>query len=137
MKVLVPTDGSDRSMKAVEMAVKMAEKESAEVTLLSIAHYATGDFEALPADLQIRFELAAKSVLEKAKALFDQKGLKVETRLEYGIIPGNNILKLAEEGGFDQIIIGSTGVTGLTRLIMGSTALKVAQHAPCTVTIVR
>lgn len=137
MKVLVPTDGSERSMKAVEMAVKMAEKESAEVTLLSIAHYATGDFEAFPADLQARFELAAKNALEKAKALFDQKGLKVETRLEYGIIPGNNILKLAEEGGFDQIIIGSTGVTGLTRLIMGSTALKVAQHAPCTVTIVR
>jgi nucleotide-binding universal stress UspA family protein len=137
MKVLVPTDGSERSTKAVEMALKMAEKEGAEVTLLSVAHYATGDFEALPADLQIRFELVAKNALDKAKAMFDQKGIKVSTRLEYGLTPGNNIIQLAEGGGFDQVILGSTGSTGLSRLFMGSTASKVAQHAPCTVTIVK
>lgn len=137
MKVLVPVDGSDRSMKAVEMAVKLAEKEGARVTLLAVAHYATGDFEALPTDLQSKFEKHARSFLDKAKVPFDQKGLSVDMRLDYGLNPGNNIVKAAEEGGFDHILIGSTGSSGLTRFLMGSTATKVVQNAPCTVTVVR
>lgn len=137
MKVLVPVDGSELCMKAVDMAVKLAEKEGAQVTLMTVVPYATWDFESLPTNLQAKFDAHAQGFLEKAKAPFDQKGLSVEMRLDYGINAGNNIVKLAEEGKFDLILLGSTGTSGLSRLLMGSTAMKVVQNAPCTVTVVR
>jgi nucleotide-binding universal stress UspA family protein len=52
-------------------------------------------------------------------------------------VPANNIIKRAEEDKFDRIVMGSTGTSGLTRILMGSTATKVVANAPCEVTIVR
>lgn len=137
MKVLVPTDGSEQAMKAVQRALELAETRGAEVTLMSVAYYAKTDFDEMPANIQDKLEAQAVEALKKAKALFDQKGLKVDLVLEAGVVPANNILRRAEEGKFDRIIMGSTGVTGLKRVLMGSTAAKVVSHAPCEVTVVR
>jgi nucleotide-binding universal stress UspA family protein len=137
MKVLVPTDGSIYSTKAVEMAVAMAEKEGAEVTLLSIAYYAKEDLDEMPMNLQEKMEAHATEALKKAKAVFQQKGLPVKAVLETGLVPANNIIEMAEEGGFDKIIMGSRGLSGLEKVLIGSTAAKVTAHAPCSVTVVR
>ncbi|MGD9504024.1 MAG: universal stress protein [Syntrophobacteraceae bacterium] len=137
MKVLVPTDGSIYSMKAVEMAVAMAEKEGAEVTLLSVAYYAKEDLDEMPLNLQEKMEAHATEALKKAKAIFEQKGLPVKAILETGLVPANNIIEMAEEGSFDKIIMGSRGLTGLEKVLIGSTAAKVTAHAPCSVTVVR
>lgn len=137
MKVLVPTDGSIYSMKAVEMAVTMAEKEGAEVTLLSVAYYAKEDLDEMPLNLQEKMEAHATEALKKAKAIFEQKGLPVKAILETGLVPANNIIEMAEEGSFDKIIMGSRGLTGLEKVLIGSTAAKVTAHAPCSVTVVR
>jgi len=137
MKVLVPTDGSEHAMKAVQRALELAETRGAQVTLMSVAYYAKTDFDEMPANIQDKLEVEAAEALKKAKALFDQKGIKVEMVLEAGVVPANNILRRAEEGRFDRIVMGSTGLTGLKRILMGSTAAKVVAHAPCEVTIVR
>ncbi len=57
--------------------------------------------------------------------------------MEAGLVPANNIIRRAEEGGFDRIILGSSGLTGLKRMLMGSTAAKVVAQAPCEVLVVR
>lgn len=137
MKVLVPTDGSEHAMKAVQRALELAEKNGAEVTLMTVASYAPEILDEMTPRTQERLEAEAAAILQKAKELFDQKGIKVETVLEAGLVPANNILRLAEEGKFDRIIMGSTGRTGLARILMGSTAAKVVSHAPCEVTVVR
>ena len=136
MKVLVATDGSEHSMKAVQRALEMAEKQGAQVTLLSVAYY-VGDFDEMPPYVQEKLEAEARAALKKSKAVFDQKGIKVETALEAGMVPANNIISMAEKGKFDRIIMGSTGLSGLGRIFMGSTAAKVVAHAPCEVTVVR
>lgn len=137
MKVLVATDGSDHSMKAVQRALEMAEKQGAQVTLMSVAYYVQGDFDTMPMNIQEKLEDEAKEALKKAKALFDIKKLPVETVLEAGLVPANLIIRKAEEGKFDRIILGSTGRSALDRVLMGSTAAKVVAHAPCEVTVVR
>lgn len=137
MKVLVATDGSESSMKAVKRALELAEKEGAEVTLMSVAYYSKDDFDDMPPNIQDKLEDQAADALKKAKALFDKKGVKVKTVLEAGVVPANNIINRAKEGKFDRIIMGSTGVTGLKRALMGSTAAKVVAYAPCSVTIIR
>jgi nucleotide-binding universal stress UspA family protein len=137
MKVLVATDGSEHSIKAVQKALEMAEKEGAQVTLMSVAYYSKDDFDEMPPNIQDKLESQAASALKNAKALFDEKKIPVEAVLEAGVVPANNILKRAQEVGYDLLLIGSSGLTGLKRAIMGSTAAKVVAQAPCTVMVIR
>jgi nucleotide-binding universal stress UspA family protein len=137
MKVLVATDGSEQSMKAVRRGLELAEKQGAQVTLMTVAYYAKDDFDDMPPYVQDKLEAEAAMALKKAKAVFDEKGIKADTVLETGLVPANSIIRKAQEEGFDRIILGSTGVSGLERVLMGSTAAKVVAHAPCEVTVVR
>lgn len=137
MKILVPTDGSERSMKAVRRALELAEKEGAEVTLLAVAYEFRGELEEMPVDLGQSLEAVAQAALDKAKAVFDQKGMPASTARESGLVPANVILKFAEKGKFDHILMGCTGKTGVAKYLIGSTASKVVANAPCSVTVLR
>jgi nucleotide-binding universal stress UspA family protein len=137
MKVLVATDGSEHSMKAVQRALELAEKQGAQVTLMSVAYYGADYLEGMPPNIREKLEDEARAALKKAKALFDAKNLPVETVLMTGLVPANLIIQKAQDGKFDRIVIGSTGLNALERIVMGSTAAKVVAHAPCEVTVVR
>lgn len=137
MKVLVATDGSEHSMKAVQRGLELAETQGAQVTLMSVAYYVQGYVSGMPPNIQDKLEDEARGALKKAKALFDAKNLPVETVMEAGLVPANLIIAKAQDGKFDRIVIGSTGQNALERILMGSTAAKVVAHAPCEVTVVR
>ena len=137
MKVLVATDGSEHSMKAVQRGLELAEKQGAQVTLMAVAYYAADYLEGMPPNIQDKLEDEAKAALKKGKALFDAKNLPVETVMEAGLVPANLIIAKAQDDKFDRIVIGSTGQNALERILMGSTAAKVVAHAPCEVTVVR
>ena len=137
MKVLVATDGSEHSMKAVQRGLELAETQQAQVTLMSVAYYVADYLEGMPPNVQGKLEDEARAALQKGKALFDAKNLPVETVMEAGLVPANLIIQKAQDGKFDRIIIGSTGMNAIERIIMGSTASKVVAHAPCEVTVVR
>jgi nucleotide-binding universal stress UspA family protein len=104
---------------------------------MSVAFYAKDDFDEMPPNIQDKLESQAVAAVKKAKALFDEKGIAVNTVMEAGMVPANNIVRRAEEGKFDQIVLGSTGASGLMRVLIGSTAAKVVAQAPCSVTVVR
>jgi nucleotide-binding universal stress UspA family protein len=137
MKVLVATDGSEHSMKAVQRGLELAETQGAQVTLMSVAYYVQGYLSGMPPDTQEKLEGEARAALQKAKVLFDAKNIPVETVMEAGLVPANLIIAKAQDGKFDRIVIGSTGMNALERILMGSTAAKVVAHAPCEVTVVR
>ena len=63
-------------------------------------------------------------------------GLQAEPILRHGN-PYEQIVNAAEELGVDLIVIGSQGYTGLGRLLLGSTADRVLQYAPCPVLVVK
>ncbi|NLI81922.1 MAG: universal stress protein [Deltaproteobacteria bacterium] len=137
MKVLVATDGSEYAMKAVRRALEIAEHEGAEVTVISVAFYSREDLKDMPPGVREKLEALAVEALASAKALFDAKGIPVKTILEAGLVPANIIIRTAEEGGFDRILLGSMGFGGLKRIFLGSTAAKVVANAPCSVTVIR
>ncbi len=137
MKILVATDGSEQAMKAVKGALELAEKEGAEVTIISIAYFSKEDLDEMPPNIQDKLEAEARTALNKAKALFEEKNINVQVVLETGRVPANNILRKAEEIKCDRVLLGSTGRTGFSRAVMGSTAAKVVSLAPCTVTVIR
>jgi nucleotide-binding universal stress UspA family protein len=137
MKILVATDGSEQAMKAVKRAIELVENEGADVTIMSVAYFSKDDFDDMPPGIQDKLENEALKALDKAKALFDKKNLKVKTVVEAGLVPANNIIKRAVKMQCDRILLGSTGRTGIKRALMGSTAAKVVAQAPCTVTVIR
>lgn len=137
MKVLVATDGSEHSMKAVQRGLELAENQGAQVTLMSVAYYVADYLTGMPPNIREKLEDEAREALKKGKALFDAKNLPVETVMESGLVPANLIIAKAQDGKFDRIVIGSTGQNALERILMGSTAAKVVAHAPCEVTVVR
>lgn len=137
MKVLVPVDGSQASLDAARRAAEMAEKEGAQVTLMTVAYFIQDILAEMPPNIQDKLEAEGKKILEQAKGIFTSKNLPVETVLEVGTVPANNILRRAREGNFDRIIMGATGKTGLDQVFLGSTAAKVVAQAPCEVMVVR
>jgi nucleotide-binding universal stress UspA family protein len=124
-------------MKAVRRALELAEKEGAEITLMSVAYFSKSDFDDMPPSIQEKLEKQAKDALNSAKAIFKGRGIKVDAILEIGVVPANNIIRRAKEDKFDLILMGRTGLTGFERAMTGSTAAKVVAHAPCSVSIIQ
>lgn len=136
MKVLIPIDGSEHSRKALDRGLELAEKQGAEVTIMTVAPAAGSILDEMR-NIQEKLTAEYQRWLDEARAMFAAKGITVATILETGLVPANNIIRRAEEDKFDRIIMGATGMSGLARILMGSTAGKVVANAPCEVTLVR
>ena len=140
-KILVPTDFSDASGKALEYAAVFAPQFGAAITLLHIAEvgsmgyeHGAGDFPRMEAQLRIAAE---KQIADCVKG-----GAAVEIQVRRGWPFGgkrayHEIVEAAREQHTDLIIISTHGLTGLDHLIMGSTAERVVRCAPCPVLVVR
>lgn len=140
MKVLVPVDGSENSMRAASYALKMAKTHSkVEVILLAVAClYSNYDGEAflnedkLNVDCQNLFSLR----LDDAKNVFADQGVPVNAVLLQGD-PADVIIHYAEKNGIDKIVMGSRGLSPLKAAVLGSVTYKVLQNVKIPVTVIK
>lgn len=139
--ILCATDGSKSSEKAVDFAVKLAKKQSASLTFVTISLIASEatarshfwDSDVMRAsDQQIDRELSSAEAKAKAVGLTNYKSVTV-----YGKNIAAALIQLAEESGHDHIVTGSVGRTGVSRLLLGSVAYEVVAKAHCPVTVIR
>jgi nucleotide-binding universal stress UspA family protein len=132
--ILHPTDFSDGSRAAFELACSLAREHGARLSLLHVT--------VLP-DLAYRgyglpgFPLEAREYLADVAAGLDQLrppggAFPVERRLVEGD-PATEIVRLAAEAGADLIVMGTHGRTGLRHALLGSVAEQVIRKAPCPV----
>ncbi len=144
-KLLVPVDASPYSLQAEELAANLAKNFSSKVTLLhviphAIRHQPPKYFD-LPGNIREEIEGSyiqkGKQVIQQAKALFDQEGVKAEMILEEFGDPAETILQLAEEKRSNVLILGNRGSSDTTELALGEVAEKVVRHAECSVLIVK
>jgi len=132
--ILVATDFSDTAHAGFQWAVELARVHDAEIRLvhgLMLPSQAT-DFLPSPPDYSEEIQAAALARLDRAANEAREKGCDVETDLRLGM-PSQCIMDAAEEDGADLIVIGTRGLTGLSHLLLGSTAQRVVQHAKCPV----
>jgi nucleotide-binding universal stress UspA family protein len=138
--IIVGIDGSGHSQRALEWALKEAAFRRLPVTVLAV-HQAVRDnlgfIASYPgdADLTAKAEAAARAETEKVLADLGSSRPKSVTVSGVNGIPARELIKAGE--GADMIVVGSRGAGGFSRLLMGSVAGQVAQHAPCPVVIVR
>ena len=140
-KILCATDGSAASNKAVDAAIELANKMGASLAFLTVERV-TLDTAADSAFWDSRVlgaaDAQAHRVLAAAEAKARGAGL---SGVECVTTQGNNIaaaiISYAEQNGFDHIVTGSVGRTGVARLLLGSVAGDVVAKAHCPVTVVR
>ena len=142
MKILVPVDGSKYSMEAVKVALDYAKTKGAEITLITVTAFIPGlDLEISAKELDSLTEKMKRSgeeILEKAQAVLKADGVSSRSILSSSVSAADEIIDVAEKEKIDLIIIGSRGLGGsATRFFMGSVALKVVSHAPCSVYLVK
>jgi nucleotide-binding universal stress UspA family protein len=82
-------------------------------------------------------DVEVKPVLERAAGALRTRGIERESHARKAGDPADAILRVAEEHDADLIIIGSKGMQGAKRFLLGSVPNKVSHHASCNVLIVR
>lgn len=145
--ILVPTDGSELSDKAVKQAIALAKALRAKITLL----HAVGQYHGVLADegyvvpevpeLRKRFEEAeraqAQKILDAASKTVAESGVECATVIATGDFPYDLIIKQAQQSGCDLIMMASHGRRGLQGLLLGSETVRVLTHSTVPVLVCR
>ena len=140
-QILVPVDFSDCSREALRYAVPVAERFGAQFILLyvieSIVLPAELGFE--PSELKRAGFRSAQTALE-ALAQRTERTLGThfprQLKVRHGI-PWQEITAAARALDVDLVVLSTHGYTGIKHILIGSTAERVVQHAPCPVLVVR
>lgn len=136
-KILVPVDGSEYSLQALEKAIQIAKRFDGEIVLIHM--YSINVFKLTPSQINsyvLELRKAGQNILAEGKRMAYNEGVVVETQLKEGhIVEG--IVDIAKKGNFDLIVMGARGLSKLKELILGSVSHGVILHAPCPVLIVK
>ncbi|APX00083.1 universal stress protein UspA [Halobiforma lacisalsi AJ5] len=136
MHVLVPIDDSDPAEQALEYA--LAEYPDADITALHVIDPYETSVDAWFADQDYLADLEAEAetLLETARERADDHGASIDTDSVVGK-PAREITDYVEEADVDEVVIGSHGRRGTSRVLLGSVAETVVRRAPVPVIVVR
>ena len=141
--ILIPTDGSDLSRKAVRYGVQLAKASGAKVTALTVTDpylAATMDAVLIPVgeeDYEEQSRLLAERAMEQVKMAADAAGVPCETIREVHDQPYRAIIDAAHALNCDLIVMASHGRRGISALLLGSETVKVLTHSTIPVLVYR
>lgn len=144
-RILVTTDGSPASNRAIGLAAHMAVKHDASLYLLNVIR----DMQ-LPSELrkmakvenigqarQDVLEFVAEKILGDAERRAKRKGAKTVRKATGQGDPATAIAKYAQRNKIDLIVMGTRGLGGVKGMLMGSVSRKVANACNVNLLIVR
>jgi nucleotide-binding universal stress UspA family protein len=131
-RILVAYDGSAPARRALDTTIELAKATGASVTVVSVVPVHPGRVPIDPWDDPV----VHAQELREAKEVLAEHGVEAEYLMPHGD-PAREIEMLAEQGGFDTIVIGSRGLGVVSRFLQGSVSEHVATHADATVVISR
>jgi nucleotide-binding universal stress UspA family protein len=133
--ILVPTDFSQSSQQAVEMASLIARGQQAKLVFVHVL-----DLPVTYSESPLVYTFAAEEVAAAERDLAEivpsEPGIACERKLLKGET-ASSILDAAEEVHADLIVVGTHGRTGALHILLGSVAEKVLRHARCPVMAVK
>ena len=147
-KILIALDGSKTSLDAAEHAICHAEKHDSELTALYVVssdvRYGYSEDNQKTTLTGPLKEIVTMAVERGEKLLNEvkQKASKTNIDVKTDVIMGytsvaKSIVEYAEERNMDLIVIGTRGMTGIKKMLLGSTATGVVTYAHCPVLIVK
>ena len=130
-KVLIPIDGTEKSMHSLDFVKEIFPKDSVEIIIMNVKELVLINEMIVADEIKLAQELG-KEILEAAKE--KMKDYKIETYFTFGY-PGDEIIKKANEENIGVIVMTKSTKRGLNRII-GSVTNNVVKRAKCIVVIV-
>jgi nucleotide-binding universal stress UspA family protein len=138
-KIMVAIDGSEMTKKVLLRTRLIAEKVGGDVMVMTVVKqlqlfdYYTGTD--LNEQLNEEVKVSAERTLEQARQFFEGFSGHFDTMLTFGD-PAEEILQVTEREKPDLLVMGSRGLSGFERAMLGSVSLKVLHHVKCDMMIV-
>jgi nucleotide-binding universal stress UspA family protein len=125
-------DGSEGSVATAALAAGIAEASGAELRLLHVIPVFRGD----NAEWTLDPEEASPPEIEPAVAAVRAQGVEPVREMAMGR-PEHALVEMARRDGADLVVVGHRGLSGVTRVLLGSVSEHVAHHAHCSVLVAR
>jgi nucleotide-binding universal stress UspA family protein len=141
--ILIPTDGSDLSRKAVLYGVRLAKESGAKVTGLTVAEpYRVATMDTIlisvdEGDYEEQSRVLSEKAMEQVKMAAQAAGVPCETVREVNDQPYRAIIDAAQALQCDLIVMASHGRRGISALLLGSQTAKVLTHSSIPVLVYR
>ena len=141
--ILIPTDGSELSQKAIDHGMALAKSVNGKVTVMTVSlpFYALviepGMVTDTPEQYQKRMAAAAAKYFNMAKESAAAAGITCDTLHVEHDQPYMAIIKTAADRSCDLIVMASHGRRGISAIVLGSEAVKVLTHSTIPVLVFR
>lgn len=136
-KILLAVDGSEHSIRATDEVIKIASmSENCQTDIVLVADFAKAKQEVIHATGRAELDLIRRKRIEPVAKKLDEHQLPYEIHILHGD-PGPTIVKHANEGDYDLLVIGSRGLNKLQVFVLGSVSHKVVKRANCPVMVVK
>jgi nucleotide-binding universal stress UspA family protein len=144
-RILVATDGSDLSKKAVDAAIELAAATKAEIVALKVVpRYPVSYFEGGTAVAPDEVARTEKAWAERARAIVNavrdqarESGVSATAETAHSDMVAESIMAAARKHECDLIVMASHGRKGLQRVLLGSETLHVLTHSATPVLVLR
>ncbi|WP_027702605.1 universal stress protein [Metaclostridioides mangenotii] len=130
-KVLVPIDGTERSMHSLEFIKGIFDKDEVIIEIMNVKELVFVDGISLAEEIK-NSEALGRRILDRAVDIMGDYEVKIHFTFGY---PGEEIIRKAKEDNSDYIVMTKSTKKGLTRMI-GSVTASVVKQANCIVMIV-
>ena len=141
-RILVPTDGSDITSKAVSTALGLAKSSGGQLFVISVKepfpYSAISEMQPVPP--QEFYDAQERIAAERVKAVMAAAaaaGVACSGSTVEALHPWEAILDLAKQQGCDLIVMASHGRRGMAALLIGSETSRVLTHSPLPVLVVK
>lgn len=138
-KILIPTDGSDYSIRAAEYGLSLAKMLGAEIMAVYVIDTVTLDQVARATkreDVERELKQDGQRYIDYILRLAKEQGVKSSSLLARGR-PFEQIVHIAKGMGMDLIVMGTYGRRGTERILIGSVAERVIEYSSCPVLVVK
>jgi nucleotide-binding universal stress UspA family protein len=144
-RILIPTDGSKLSAKAVQTAQQLAELTGAQLVFLNVVprypvSYFEGGISVSAGEVgQIEKQWAdkAQAMVDQLKAKAEARGFKAKAVILRSDLVAETVIACAKKNKCDLIVMASHGRKGIKRLLLGSETTHVLTHSPLPVLVLR
>lgn len=137
--IMVPYDDSEPAAKAFEFSLDLAKKYGAKTTIIAYVPQNfdfSGDGMSYTETTRLLRQSAGDSLV-KLEPKLQKTGIPYEIKVVEGTSITHTLLSYAESHHVDLIIMGSRGLGGFKKLLLGSVASGISQHSECPVLIVK
>jgi nucleotide-binding universal stress UspA family protein len=138
-RIIVAVDGSESSLNAADFAISLAARDSAELTLLTVIHTALGLGHAgKPEEWHMNERMKAEELFRKIKKQAENRGVTFkENIIETHMSVDGAVVNYAEEQNADLIVMGTSGMSELRKMLLGSVVTGVVRYSTCPVLVVK